>query len=668
VLLLIILTSAFWSLQRVGLWWTPEWGDEAHYVLSGWRIATGERIYVDFYDGAQKPPLLHWTAAAVVRLLGNQAVVFPVLRALTILCRTATIVLVFLIGRMLASNRAGWAAAALFSFHAVAVRTGNRFMTEAYSTLFALLALWVFLKSQTPTSEARAAPHDVRGPKHRWRALGCFLTGALIALGMQYRPTPVLLGMVIGLAILGGKERWKAKLQALAMLAAGLAAGLAPLVLYLASNRAFYNFYLMVIRHASAYPSVPQSLRDRLTHVQQGFFHPGFYRWLILLAVGTAAVQELKRRSRPGLMLVGWLGLQLVVMLFTIRQVSWHYFYEVVPVWALVFALGFEHLLGISEQAYARLDTKGWLSWLLEEGRLLLLLTAVLLPVAFLVLCYHLQWALVSWRAGSVGAREVSAAIWPGLALAASALLVVFWESRHKYPVMLLAMVFWGGLLLISPRGSAPWKLASGIGVTLCFTVASGGWVWKLGKSLQERTVGRGARLGRALAPTLAGVRSPLSVLLWLFFLWLVVGQVELLLGPAGEGVIRVRYALMKTDLKDAEAAADYIHKQIADDEGMISLTGEINFLLGKRLPIYWGADHEEVADRLGIARMVGRELADVPAYCREHKVRFIVFYRRGVPDRMGSTGADYVERHYGLSRLIGPYRIHERMTPYDLP
>lgn len=653
VLLLIVAASTLWSLMRVGLFFAPA-RDEGHYVVLGWRCTLGERIYVDFYDGAQKPPLMYWMAGAAVKLVGRKAAVFPFLRVVTILVKTATLLLIFFIGRRLASGFVGLVGAALFGFHALVARVGNQVMTEPYSTLLALLGLWIFLKSQLPSVVSPA--------RSRWRRVGCFASGLLIAVGMLYRPTPIFLGVVIGIAILAAKQSWRAKLSSFALFAGGGLLGLLPLIVYLVVNGAFYNFYLMMFRFMNAYPPERYDLHFRLMHLKMSFLSPEYYGWLAVLAAVIGLVRALKARSVPWLMLGGWLGLQLVMAL-TLRRVEWHYHYEFLPAFVLLFGLGFQRLLELAKDVYAGLRTKERIYWLLEDGRLLPLVSTLLLPIPIWVLVFRLQSVALSWRAGLrlLGGprpeRWLVVISWPVLALLAGSSLMITWKNRYKYHLFLFALVLCSGMALSSAQADV-WALCnSGAALGLSFTFALGGWLWRIGQAL-PRWCGKAGRgwhlnLGRRLA------RLPdnlLLILLWLFFLWLFIGQARIL----------VRYGPTRSKLEDAKRAAGYIRARLSPGNEIISARSDIIFLVGKPFPTYWGAPHEEVAAKLGIAKMVGRELADMPGYFDKHQVQFVVFASN--EPRLNRAGEDYLDQHFGQYRLIGPYWIYERKSVATSP
>ncbi len=325
LLVLIALTSLVWSLFHVGLWHAPEWGDEGHYVFVGWRIAQGERLYLDFYDGVQMHPFVYWTAAGVVKLLGRTAAVFPVMRSVTILGKLASLYIVFLLARGLASTRAGLIAAALFGFNSLVIVIGNQAMTEPYSTLFALLGLWLFCKSKGWLHAGAAKPANGGpqiAPAQLW---GYFGAGLSIGLGMLCRPTPLFLGLVIGIAELGRRAGWREKLRVVGPFAGGAAAGLMPLVLYLAVQGGFEHFYLMVVRFMLKYPPTPHPLKLRLRYLATSFFWPGACRWLVSLALIAAFFHTLRRKTVPWLVVGGWFALEMILMGVTLRGVEWHY-------------------------------------------------------------------------------------------------------------------------------------------------------------------------------------------------------------------------------------------------------------------------------------------------------------------------------------------------------
>lgn len=655
MLALIAATSVVWSVAHVSLWQAPEWGDEGHYVFAGWRILQGQRLYLDFYDGAQKPPMIYWTAAAVVKLLGRNASVWPAFRVITILTKLGAVLLVFSLGRMLVSRRAGLIAAALFGFNSLAVVIGNQVMTEPYSTLLALLGLWLFLRSGgwLKARDGIAASGRQRGG--RWNYPGFFAAGLCIGVGMLYRPTPIFLGLAIGIAMLAQKEARLTKLQRLGLFVTGVAAGLMPLVLYLAINKGFVHFYVMVVRFMMKYPSTSHPLKVRLGYLTRSFFWPGGCRWLIAFALAAALFHTLRRKSLPGLVLGGWLGLQVILILVTLRQVEWHYLYELLPGFVLLVAFGFERLLALANEVYVRLKAKQRLYWLLDGGRPLFLVTTVLLPVPLLVLFFHLRWAAIEWRAGISADGHLHAARWPLVVALIGGALVISWGCRQKWYVFLVAMVFCLPLVLRFPSGE-PLELAVPGGlVTVCFMFACGGWLWRISEVLRRQfETKRQGRLAGLVRQAAARMSNSLVIILWLFLIWLVAGQAQAV----------VKFGPKKTRMRDAQAAANYIRDNLREGERILSCTGEINFLLGKSFPTYWGYHHEQVAVRVGIDKMVGRELADVVSYCQKHRVRFIVFARGLNPARMGGAGEEFIRQNFRAEKWFGTYAIYAR-RPY---
>ncbi len=662
LLLLVVAASTAWSLARVGLFLAPA-RDEGHYVVLGWRCVEGERIYVDFYDGAQKPPLMYWTAGAAVKLVGRKAAVFPFLRAVTILVKTAALLLIFFIGRRLASGFVGLVGAALFGFHTLGARVGNQVMTEPYSALFALLGLWVFLKSpiQSTQMSTGCAGHAEGSRLHLLRY---FASGLLLAVGMLYRPTPLFLAGVLGIVILAGKETWKNKLKALGLFAAGGLLGLMPLVIYLAANGGFYNFYVMVFRFMRAYPPVRYSLNHRLLRLTRSFLSPEYYGWLAALAVVVGLVRALKARSGSWLVLGGWLGVQLVMAL-TLRRAEWHYHYEFLPGFVLLFGLGFQRLLTLAKEAYVRLGAKSRAYRLIKDGHLLPLAATLLLPIPIWVLLFLLQSAAVSWRAGSRvlggagGGRWLTQMSWSIVTTLGGALLVMVWENRYKYHLFLFAFGTCSLAMLTHTEADAWASMNSGSAVSLCFTFALGGWLRHTGQALRgwsEKMVP--LRLGGVAKHVAHQLQNSLQVLLWLFMLWLFIGQAIILVRERTVGDQLDGYPAT-SKLEEAEQAANYIRRRLLPGNEIVSTRSDIIFLVGEPFPTYWGAAHEKAAKDLGIATMVGRDLADMPGYFERHRVQLAVF--AGGEPGLSREGERYLQQHFRSRPFIGPYLIYER-------
>ncbi len=323
----------------------------------------------------------------------------------------------------------------------------------------------------------------------------------------------------------------------------------------------------------------------------------------------------------------------------------------------LLMAYGFERLLTGAQAYYAGLRPGERLHALLKDGRLLFLLTTALLPVAILAVLFRLRWAAIVWRAGLSPASELLAALWPLTITLMGGALVMLWDCRPKWLLLLCSMLLWALMVLSSaPAGGAREPGVSGL-LGLCLAFACGGWLWWIGQALGSRFEMRGQGwLSRLACRGAPGTGNSLVIVLWVFFLWFVAGQA---LGRPDE---RVRFSPTESTVRDTIEAASYIRDNLPRGEEILSCAGEINFLLGKAWPTYWGYHHEQVAARVGISKLVKRELGDLASYCQKHRVRFIVFARGLQPARMGRAGEEYILSHFRAEKWFGWYVIYARI------
>jgi len=250
---------------------------------------------------------------------------------------------------------------------------------------------------------------------------------------------------------------------------------------------------------------------------------------------------------------------------------------------------------------------------------------------------------------------------WSVVAILAGALLGIAWKNRYKWHLFLFAFGICS-LAMLSFIRAEPWALMNSIpAVSLCFTFALGGWSWHVGQVLrrwsEEKMAPRLGGVARGVAPRL---QNSLQVLLWLFLLWLFIGQATILVRERTVGQQLDGYPAT-SKLEEAEQAADYVRQRLLPGNEILSTRGDIIFLVGRPFPTYWGAPHEELAKELGIAKMVGRELADMPDYFTKHHVQLAVF-AAGEPG-LNEEGETYLRRHFELTSLTGPYLIYERRS-----
>jgi 4-amino-4-deoxy-L-arabinose transferase-like glycosyltransferase len=189
----------------------PVIGDALTFHLEGGHLAHGEgfrRIFEDV-PTAEHPPLFI-CLLALFTLLGADGLLAQ--KLLLGLAGTLTVVLVGLLARRVAGDRAGLTAAAVAAVYPLLWLADGSLMSES---LYGPLVVAVLL--------AAYAYHDARSVRR------AALLGALIALAALTRGEALLLVPLLGLALVArGVLSWRARLEHLAVLVAAFALVLAP--------------------------------------------------------------------------------------------------------------------------------------------------------------------------------------------------------------------------------------------------------------------------------------------------------------------------------------------------------------------------------------------------------------------------------------------------------
>lgn len=141
----------------------------------------------------EKPPLLHWTGAALCRLTG--AVNEGLVRLPAALFGFGSVLLVWLFGRALGRERAGLIAAALCATTQLMAEYSKVVLTDTALTFVVMLSLWLFWCAYTATS---------------WRGLRYFLFLLATAAGFYAKGLlgPGFVWVTVGLFLLWRRE-WR---------------------------------------------------------------------------------------------------------------------------------------------------------------------------------------------------------------------------------------------------------------------------------------------------------------------------------------------------------------------------------------------------------------------------------------------------------------------------
>jgi hypothetical protein len=187
--LLIILASIFYFLiahQRAI--WGNNW-DEPVYLYSGWLASRGFNPYALDLGFYVNPPLLPWLLATIYRIAGFNLLLMRVVAALFLI---GGLYLVFLIGRLIKDDVAGYAAVLLIAVQPIFIWFGRCVQLENFSLFFDVAAVWIYLSSnQKRRSTAR-----------NW-AVGLMLA---LSLGLKLQAAVVVIGFGFYLLL---TRRWR---------------------------------------------------------------------------------------------------------------------------------------------------------------------------------------------------------------------------------------------------------------------------------------------------------------------------------------------------------------------------------------------------------------------------------------------------------------------------
>jgi 4-amino-4-deoxy-L-arabinose transferase-like glycosyltransferase len=348
----------------------------------------------------EKPPLLHWTGAALCKLFG--AVNEGLVRLPAALFGFGSIVLVWLFGRALGRERAGLLAAVLCATALLMAEYAKIVLTDTALTFGVLLALWLFWHAYTATS---------------FRLLRYFLflfatAGSFYAKGLL---GPGFVWMSVGMFLLWRRE-WKLLLGLPLAFLPLFALVLAPWVaaLYAEGGRA----YLVGVFWDNQFGRFFSFSDPNLPHDPYFVHKEPFWYYLKsapvrllpwTLLVVAALVRWFRRGSEYRGELALFLRLALVAMAAILHVSSAKTACYLLPLFPLVFLM-----TGLWLEDVCRRDTvRGWEVALLDITFGVLAALAMLVPLGVLVANF-MRW---TWHAHSC---------WPGATLAAySSLLAV---------------------------------------------------------------------------------------------------------------------------------------------------------------------------------------------------------------------------------------------------
>ncbi len=290
--------------------------DEAVYGSIAALMNAGGDLYTD--GGVDnKPPGIFWVYATTFRLFGMYQM--TAIHAVALLAVGATCLLVFLVGRQLASPRAGVLAAI---FYAASTAAGNPQLLGTNTEVLMMVPLTASVLLML---------------RKRW-----LWSGALLIAAVAFKQVAAvnLLLFPAAIALLESRET---RLRASAMFAGGLAAGLVIGAAMLQLTGSLAGFWHWTVASLYGYASAnwaPEMLWYRAQSSLPLFIVSTAVIWIAAIPLAL----RWNRLNAPRRVLVAWLALSVVGSLAG-GHLFWHYFVQVMAPLALVAALAIDRAL-----------------------------------------------------------------------------------------------------------------------------------------------------------------------------------------------------------------------------------------------------------------------------------------------------------------------------------
>ena len=288
-------------------------GDEAIYGAIAALMNMGGSLY-DTGGVDNKPPGIYWVYSLTFRLFGLYQM--TAVHAVALLVIAATCVVLFLIARDLAGPRAGLLAAL---FYGLLTAAGNPRLLAANSEVFTMLPLCASVLLLM---------------RRRW-----FWCGVVLVAAGAFRQ-PAAVNVLLALIAVPWLEEATRRRQALLLLGAGLAGGLAAGAGLIALSGSLAGFWRWTIATLIGYASTtwaPAYAWSRARDSLVPFVLDGAVLWIAAIALATRW-RELDARFR---LVVLWLVLGMAGSIAG-GHLSWHYFIQAMGPLAVLAALAFE--------------------------------------------------------------------------------------------------------------------------------------------------------------------------------------------------------------------------------------------------------------------------------------------------------------------------------------
>lgn len=272
--------------------------------------------YTELWD--VKPPLLFFTFAAIVGIVGKNIVGIRIIGSLFL---STAAFFVFLSARKFGTKLTGWIAAILFIFM-TGEMGGRAIMSEIIAILPLTAAFYVAITQNKSTKINRY-----------------FLLGVLLSLATLIRLNLVYLDSVgfIYYLISWVKERTITRLKSIVALSIGFVIPILGVTIPFIVTGHLQVFYRSVIEASLSYSSSQVSRTEMTRHfLQEGLNRGNIFLWLTLVGGIAIAARKITRKSdrnsnrKPLILLLLWLC-AITVSVVSSGNVHGHYIIQILP-------------------------------------------------------------------------------------------------------------------------------------------------------------------------------------------------------------------------------------------------------------------------------------------------------------------------------------------------
>jgi hypothetical protein len=302
LLLAFILILGF--IQRIPSVFGYLGGDEAIIAYYSLRILQGSILYRDLFD--TKPPGLFFIVALIFWIFGNN-IIIPRIFSMLVSCFTG--IPLFFIGKKIRNTITGLAAALLFVFDPLSLKTG--IVIHAGSTMIFFMVVSVYFYTLTD--------------KNKQSSL-LFLVGIFIGISTIIKQPGILILPVILLDLFLKKNSYKSLLKYIVYISSGTITAMVPVVLSFLFTKALdHVFFALILFNLSFSKEMTPFAKFH------NFYYYVLLRNPLIWIIGVLGLLFANKSKKDwNFLITGWFVLSLLAIMSL--KTPWdHYYLQVVP-------------------------------------------------------------------------------------------------------------------------------------------------------------------------------------------------------------------------------------------------------------------------------------------------------------------------------------------------